>query len=476
MNKLIVSVIIFLFFSMSHSATAQTFVSGASPFTYSPDKEIRAVWLATIGGIDWPRTYASTPATISRQKQELTDMLDKLKKININTILLQTRVRGTVIYPSMYEPWDGCMSGRPGVSPGYDPLRFAIEECHKRGMEIHAWVVTIPVGKWNNLGCRRLLQRYPKLITKIGDEGFMHPEQPQTAEYLSNICSEIIQNYNIDGIHLDYIRYPETWKNRINRVQGREYITRIVRKIHNNIKQKKPSVKISCSPLGKHDDLSRYSSKGWNARNTVCQDAQAWLRNGLMDQLYPMIYFKENNFYPFAIDWAEHCAAGQVAAGLGIYFLDPKEGNWRIDEVKRQLNVCRQLGLGQCFFRAKYLINNIQGLYDYLRIFNFQMPNKEGHVEQNGGVSALVSQKPTGPIPYLTTNQGHLTMPERHDGQDADMLLITSLAGNGITTKKWSGKTLDVSNLKPGTYIIYSLNRRGSTHRMAYLRVEEDIK
>ena len=104
--------------------------------TYLDGKEIRAVWLTTIGGIDWPTTYANSPQTIERQKRELTDILDRLQKVRINTILLQTRIRGTVIYPSRLEPWDPCMSGHPGKSPGYDPLRFAIDECHKRGMEL----------------------------------------------------------------------------------------------------------------------------------------------------------------------------------------------------------------------------------------------------------------------------------------------------------------------------------------------------
>ena len=130
--------------------------------------EIRAVWLTTIGGIDWPRTYATSPATIEQQKRELTQMLDRLKRIRINTVLLQTRIRGTVIYPSSLEPWDGCLTGKPGRSPGYDPLRFAIDECHKRGMELHAWVVTLPLGKWNGAGCRNMASKYPKLVRKIG--------------------------------------------------------------------------------------------------------------------------------------------------------------------------------------------------------------------------------------------------------------------------------------------------------------------
>ena len=102
-----------------------------------PKREVRAVWLTTIGGLDWPKSYARTPRTIEKQKQELCDLLDRLQEANMNTVLLQTRIRGTVIYPSAYEPWDGCMSGIPGTSPGYDPLAYAIEECHKK-----AWNVT----------------------------------------------------------------------------------------------------------------------------------------------------------------------------------------------------------------------------------------------------------------------------------------------------------------------------------------------
>ena len=110
-----------------------------------PKYEVRAVWLTTIGGIDWPSSYAHDGMGIGQQQQQLCSMLDRLKAAGINTILLQSRVRATSIYPSDLEPWDGCLSGRPGVSPGYDALQFAIDECHRRGMELHAWVVTIPI-------------------------------------------------------------------------------------------------------------------------------------------------------------------------------------------------------------------------------------------------------------------------------------------------------------------------------------------
>lgn len=332
----------------------------------NPKYEVRAVWLTTIGGIDWPHSYAQSKRSAEKQKEELRAILDRLQKANINTILLQTRIRATTIYTSQYEPWDGCLSGFPGKSPGYDALQFAIDECHKRGMEVHAWVVTIPVGKWNSYGCRQLRKRFPRLIKRIDQDGYMDPEATQTGCYLAEMCREIVQRYDVDGIHLDYIRYPETWKFRIGKDQARGNITRIVEKIHQAVKKEKPWVKMSCSPIGKFDDLSRYWSHGWNAYTKVAQDAQAWLKDGLMDELFPMMYFRGDQFFPFAIDWKEHSYGKIIAPGLGIYFLDPKEGKWNISDITSELYHLRNIGEGHAFFRNKFLLDNHQGVYDFV--------------------------------------------------------------------------------------------------------------
>lgn len=332
----------------------------------NPKYEVRAVWLTTIGGIDWPHSYAQSERSAEKQKEELRAILDRLQKANINTILLQTRIRATTIYPSQYEPWDGCLSGFPGKSPGYDALQFAIDECHKRGMEVHAWIVTIPVGKWNSYGCRQLRKRFPRLIKRIDQDGYMDPEATQTGCYLAEMCREIVQRYDVDGIHLDYIRYPETWKFRIGKDQARGNITRIVEKIHQAVKKEKPWVKMSCSPIGKFDDLSRYWSHGWNAYTKVAQDAQAWLKDGLMDELFPMMYFRGDQFFPFAIDWKEHSYGKIIAPGLGIYFLDPKEGKWNISDITSELYHLRNIGEGHAFFRNKFLLDNHQGVYDFV--------------------------------------------------------------------------------------------------------------
>lgn len=342
----------------------------AATLSAQPKHEVRAVWLTTIGGLDWPHSYAQSPRSVERQKQELRDILDRLQKAGINTVLLQTRVRATTIYPSQTEPWDGCLSGFPGKGPGYDALQFAVGECHRRGMELHAWVVAIPVGKWDGLGCRSLRRRHPELVRKIGTDGFMNPEKQGTADYIAGLCEEITRRYDIDGIHLDYIRYPETWDIKVSRDQGRRFITNIVRKVSLKVKSLKPWVKMSCSPIGKADDLSRYWSHGWNAYDRVCQDAQGWLRDGLMDELFPMMYFRGEQFYPFAIDWAEQSHGRIVAPGLGIYFLSPREKNWPLADITREMEVLRSNGMGHAYFRSKFFTDNTKGIYDHAMLFD----------------------------------------------------------------------------------------------------------
>ena len=334
-----------------------------------PKHEVRAVWLTTIGGIDWPHSYAQSARSIDKQKDELRHILDQLQQVGINTVLLQTRVRGTMIYPSTYEPWDGCLSGFPGKSPGYDALAFAIDECHKRGMELHAWMVTIPVGKWDALGCRQLRKKMPHNLIKIKADGYLNPESQQTADYLASLCAEVTRQYDIDGIHLDYIRYPEDLPKlkSLDRQHGRSNITRIVSAISRRVKSLKPWVKMSCSPIGKYDDTARYWSHGWNANTTVCQDAVAWLRDGLMDELFPMMYFRDNNFFPFALDWKEQSHGRIIVPGLGIYFMSPRERDWPLTDITRELEVLRHIGLGHAYFRSKFFTDDTKGIYTYAK-------------------------------------------------------------------------------------------------------------
>lgn len=435
-----------------------------------PKQETRAVWLTTLASLDWPKNYARSEESIKLQKQELIDILDKYQKANINTVLLQARVRAATIYPSDIEPWDQCITGVEGRAPGYgyDPLGFAVEECHKRGMEIHAWIATIPVGAKNSLGCRTLMKKGFR-IRNFSTGSYLDPADPSVAPYLASICGEIVRKYDVDGINLDYIRYPDGWPRPSYRDgdtpdQRRSNITAIVRAIHDEVKAIKPWVKMSCSPIGKHADLSRYSSKNFNAHDRVSQEAQEWMRLGLMDQLYPMQYFRGDNYYPFVADWVENAYKREIVTGLGTYFLDPREGNWTLGDLTRQMYVSRDLGVGHAHFRSYFLTANKQGVYDFEKQFNatLSLPHKMQGVASTAAMpyavnSSLVERREDKSVilrwkavtPYYNIYASY-TYPV--DTEDARNLLFT----------RYTGQTLQLKNVNPNLYFaVRGMDRYG---------------
>ena len=350
----------------------------------SPKHEVRAAWITAVYGLDWPRTKATSAAGIRKQQEELVEILDKLKEANFNTVLFQTRTRGDVLYRSSIEPYNSILTGKVGQDPGYDPLAFAVEECHKRGMECHAWMVTIPLGERKHvasLGKQSVTRRQPDICLRYKNEYFLNPGHPKTKEYLMSLVKEVVERYDVDGVHFDYLRYPERalrfpdnydyrkyGKGRSLDQWRRDNLTEIVRYIYKGVKQLKPWVKVSTCPVGKYRDTSRYPSKGWNAFHVVYQDVQGWLGEGIQDQIYPMMYFRGNSFYPFALDWQEQSNGRHVVPGLGVYFLHPSEGDWSLDEIKRQINFVRQNHLaGEAHYRVKFVTDNTQNLYDALK-------------------------------------------------------------------------------------------------------------
>ena len=357
----------------------------------APKHEIRATWLTTLGGMDWPSAKATSASGIQKQKEELCRILDELQQAHFNTVLFQTRLRGDVVYPSAFEPFAESLTGTEGRNPGYDPLRFAIEECHKRGMELHAWIVAIPIGnarQVRTLGRNALNRKHPSFCKQFKGSWYLDPGNPAVDDYLASIVREIVSGYDVDGIHLDYIRYPEQGERFPDQATYRKYgkrqdlkqwrrnnITRIVRRIYTETKRLKPWVKVSSSPIGKYRDTGRYSSQGWNAYEEVYQDAQQWLREGIHDALFPMMYFQGNHFYPFALDWEENKNGRWIIPGLGIYFLHPSELNWKLDEVVRQIYFIRTIGLdGQAYFRTRFLLDNTKGIFNELKQHFYPLP------------------------------------------------------------------------------------------------------
>lgn len=357
----------------------------------APKREIRAVWLTTVYGLDWPRKPATTEAGRKAQQQELCDMLDRLQDANFNTIFLQARLRGDVIFRSAIEPAAKTFSGKYGALPGYDPLAYAIEECHKRGMECHAWFVTFPVGTDKSVaeqGKLSVVKRQPKLCKRHNGEWYLDPGVPQTADYILSLVKELVNGYDIDGIHFDYIRYPEQAKTFPDKALykklgqkkqladwRRENINKMVYRIYDWVKLTKPWVQVSSSPLGKYNRIERVPNAGWTAYESVFQDPKMWMQQGKQDMIVPMMYYLHDNFFPFVDNWVSNSNGRLVVPGLGAYRMLKNEADWTVNDVTDQIDYSRYYGGAGCtFFRCASVLDNTKGLYDELKNNYFKYP------------------------------------------------------------------------------------------------------
>lgn len=357
----------------------------------SPKHEIRAVWLTTVYGLDWPKKPATTEAGRKAQQQDLCNILDRLADANFNTVFLQVRLRGDVIYRSAIEPASKTFSGKYGTMPGYDPLAFAIEECHKRGMECHAWFVTFPVGTEKAVqeqGKLSVVKRYPKLCKRHNGEWYLDPGVPETTDYILSLVKELVNGYDIDGIQFDYIRYPEQAKsfpdkavhNKYGKSQKlpdwrRENINKMVYRIYDWVKQAKPWVQVSSSPLGKYNRIERVPNAGWTAYESVFQDPKIWMQKGKQDMIVPMMYYLHDNFFPFVDNWVENCNDRLVVPGLGAYRMEKNEADWTVNDITDQIDYSRYYGGAGCsFFRCENVLDNTKGLYEELRDNYYKYP------------------------------------------------------------------------------------------------------
>ncbi len=337
-----------------------------------PSTEVRAVWLTTNYGLDWPKNRTD----VDVQKRELIKILDDLKKFNFNTVFFQTRTRGEVLYQSVIEPLSSVVAtAKPGQS-AFDPLLFAIEECHKRGLACHAWIVTYPLGSNRHvqgLGQRSVVRKQSSIALRYKNEWFLDPGNPKTDDYLISIVNEIVSNYDVDGVHFDYIRYPVNTTRFADRAMfskhgngknlsdwRRENINRFVAKMYDSVKSIKPWVQVSSSPLGRYRPLNN-KHDGWNAYETVLQDAGQWMMSGNHDAIYPMMYYRNQLFYPFADDWVLHGNNRIVVPGLGVYQM--LELKWPKEDIVNQIDYTREKKMsGQAYFRTENVLSNLKGI------------------------------------------------------------------------------------------------------------------
>ena len=178
-----------------------------------PNREFRATWFATVENIDWPKTYITNASSRTQQQKELTDIFDQLVAGNMNAACMQVRSMCDAMYKSSYEPWSRALTDERGKDPGYDPLAFAIEEAHKRGLELHIWVNPFRVTSSGTISTSdKIWQNAGQWIIKYNNGSFfgqiIDPGYPEAREYVIKVLMEIVNNYDVDGIVMDDYFYP----------------------------------------------------------------------------------------------------------------------------------------------------------------------------------------------------------------------------------------------------------------------------
>ena len=369
---------VFLFLCISQLLPAQ------------PKLEIRAVWLTVNYGLDWPEKPYQNERDIEWQKSELNQMLDQLQETHINLVFLQTRIRGDVIYPSQIEPRCEYVKSIYATAD-YDPLQYAIEACHQRGIECHAWFVVYPLGaetKSKRLSRTFAIQNRKRLVKTFKKKLYLDPGNPETNTYILSLIKEIVSNYDIDGIHLDYIRYPENSAgfpdNDTYQLYGygkdrddwrRENVNHLVYAIYDTVKSLKSWVQVSSSVVGMYKNIPGDNGRHWTAYYSVFQDPVDWLSKGKQDFIVPMNYYSGDLFYPFVQDWVTKSNNRFVVPGLGAFQMDQNESRWDASVLYDQVNFSREANTqGNAFFRTAYLLNNSSSFAKGLRTRFYSTP------------------------------------------------------------------------------------------------------
>ena len=351
-----------------------------------PKQEVRAVWVTTVFNLDWPTTSGQTA-----QKNEMISLLDLLKAANFNTIMLQVRARGDVLYPSSIEPWAKAMTGVLGSNPGWDPLQFTITEARKRGIEVHAWWNVYKVygtGTPPSTSPLHVVLSQPTLCKLYDNEWWMDPGIPATKTYLLNLAMEMVRKYDLDAIHFDFIRYPNpdfddavTYATYGQGVQladwRRNNITQFVSAIYDSIKAVKPRMKVGSAPIGIYKDLSACNS-GWDSYTNTFQDSRRWLLLNKHDYHSPQIYWDINTcprFDSLAMDWINNSNGKHIYPGIAAYRMTAADGDWPASEILAQIDSSRKFGgKGQTFFRTASFKTNQKNIYTLVKQGQYLYP------------------------------------------------------------------------------------------------------
>ena len=362
-------------------------------------REFRGVWVASVANIDWPSRRGLSTA---EAQAELLALLDRAAALHLNAVVFQVRPAADALYRSAIEPWSEYLTGRQGRAPqpAWDPLAFAVREAHARNLELHAWFNPYRARHTDAkapLSARHIARTNPELVHRYGGYLWMDPGEPAVRRRTLRVVLDVVQRYDIDGVHIDdyFYPYPETRRNgraipfpddrswrRYVRGGGtlerddwrRRNVDLLVQALHDSIRVRKPWVRFGVSPFGIWRPGHPPQVKGFDAYAQLYADARRWWREGWVDYLAPQLYWpttKVEQAYPVLLDWwagentqGRHLWPGNFTSRAGA----TGGGAFSVDELLAQVAATRAApgAGGNIHFSMKAFLTNQGGMNDAL--------------------------------------------------------------------------------------------------------------
>lgn len=369
------------------------------------DNELRGIWVATVHNLDYPSKQTQSSHVF---KQEAIEILDYCQSVGFNAVFLQVRPTGDALYPSNLVPWSKYLTGEQGLAPygGFDPLKFWVEEAHRRGIELHAWFNPFRLSKEKEqtFSSDNIVAHRADFTVRHQGNLYLNPGVPEVRRHIKDVVMEVVTRYDIDGVHFDDYFYPgkdfqdqatyqKYKKNNQTLHEWRvESINTFIRSLGKEIHAKKPSVQYGVSPFAiwanKQSNTLGSNTRGNESLYAHCADTRTWVKNEWVDYIMPQIYWNigfEIADYQVIADWWNQVVEGtsvDLFIGHAAYKTmnkDP-ESQWHGPyELKRQLDYNKVLKnvKGSVFFRYQDFINkpelrqlfqHMDGAFDPLRV------------------------------------------------------------------------------------------------------------
>jgi len=354
-------------------------------------REFRGAWVACVYNIDWPSKKGLSAAS---QQAELRRILDMMKASNMNAMIFQVRPHADAVYRSSMEPWSPWLTGRMGGNPGYDPLAYAIQQAHARGIEVHAWFNPFRALPNSSMptSSNHITRTHPRLIRNFKTYKWKDISQSYARDRALQVIMDVVKRYDIDGVHLDdyFYPYPDVDKSgRPKQIfpdgksprQRRGYVDSFVQNMYKQVKRSKPWVRVGISPFGIwRPGVPSGTTARIDAYEHLSADSRKWLANGWVDYLSPQLYWRDRSEQSFSrlLTWWRSQGNRPVWPGIATSRVNSSEDPGRpASEIVHQVNLSRKIGrnwVGHVHWSAKALMTNKGGVRSALDRSVYQEP------------------------------------------------------------------------------------------------------